>query len=102
MYFESRDQKYPPTGRFASALIGRAAENGSFARFTQIFLTPLYGFRKEIHPPSGEISAPAICTSPKNALRSISGGCCARQSATKPMANIQTANTTERRLQPSI
>src|SRR6516164_9191250 len=75
MYFESRLQKYWRIGRVASLLTGRAALNGSPAFFTQMFRVPLYGFRNDKYCPSGEICAPAIWISPKNAARSIIGGC---------------------------
>src|SRR6516165_6906910 len=77
MYFESRLQKYCRIGRVASLLTGRAALKGSPAFFTQMLRVPLNGFRNDRYCPSGEICAPAIWISPKNAARSIIGGCCA-------------------------
>src|ERR1700757_144738 len=77
MYFESRLQKYCRTGRVVSLLIGRAALKGSPAFFTQMLRVPLYGFQNERYCPSGAICAPPIGISPKNAARSIIGGCSA-------------------------
>src|SRR6185503_16917574 len=59
MYFESRDQKVLLIGRFVSAVSNLAFSNGSSARLTQMFIVSLYGLRKAMNFPSGEIEAPA-------------------------------------------
>src|SRR5579871_169074 len=78
-------------GRCVSALIGRAALNGSSTRLIQMLRTPLYGLRNVSHFPSGEIWAPLICTSPKNAVRSTSGGWSAFATAANAAANTTAA-----------
>src|SRR5215468_5733467 len=65
-------------GRFISAVIGLAAENGSPIPLTQTLITPRYGLRKEIIFPLGEICPPVISGSPNSKSRSMSGGSCAR------------------------
>src|ERR1051325_11110879 len=48
---------------------------------------PLNGLTKAMYVPSGEIWAPAISGSPKNASRSITGGVCAQTGAESPSSN---------------
>src|SRR4029078_5081062 len=74
MYFPSLLQKYWVTGRLVSLVISFAAEYGSSTRLTQTLRVSLYGLRKEMYRPSGEIWAPEISGLPKNSSRSMSGG----------------------------
>src|SRR5215204_2795542 len=71
---ESRLQKKFGIGRADSFVSTRARSNGAAASFSQIFIVPLYGLRKAMNLPSGEIRAPVISGLPKNTSRSISGG----------------------------
>src|SRR5688500_3822646 len=71
---ESRLQKKLEIGRAVSFVSTRARSNGSSTPFNQIFIVPLYGFRKAMNFPSGEIRALAISGLPKNTSRSITGG----------------------------
>src|ERR1043165_8528256 len=48
---------------------------------------PLNGLTKAMYVPSGEIWAPAISGSPKNASRSITGGVCAQTGAESASSN---------------
>src|SRR5436190_21446189 len=54
-YLLSQLQKYPDTGRFFSAVRGRAFSKGSSTPFTQTFRTSLSGLMNEIYLPSGDI-----------------------------------------------
>src|ERR1041384_535412 len=74
MYFPSLLQKYWVTGRLVSLVISLAAVHGSLTPFTQTLRVSLYGFRKEMYLPSGDIWAPEISGLPKNSSRSMIGG----------------------------
>src|SRR5690348_5395139 len=74
MYLPSLLQKYWVTGRLVSLVISFAAVHGSPTALTQIFRVSLYGLRKEMYLPSGDICAPDISGLPKNSSRSMSGG----------------------------
>src|SRR5215204_2646738 len=53
MYLLSQLQKYPDTGRFLSAVSGRAFSKGSSMPFTQTLRTSFSGLRNEMYFPSG-------------------------------------------------
>src|SRR5678815_2296693 len=59
IYLLSQLQKYPETGRFFSAVSGRAFSNGSSTPLTQTLRTSLRGLMNEMYFPSGESWAPA-------------------------------------------
>src|SRR4029078_844855 len=73
MYFPSLLQKYWVTGRLVSLVISFAAEYGSSTRLTQTLRVSLYGLRKEMYRPSGEIWAPEISGLPKTRSWSMRG-----------------------------
>src|SRR2546423_6285954 len=74
MNFPSLLQKYCVTGLLVSLVISLAAVHESLTRFTQMLRVSLYGLRKEMYLPSGDIWAPEISGLPKNSSRSMSGG----------------------------
>ena len=74
-------------GRFGSAVINRAAVNGSPAFFTHTLRVSLYGLMNAMYLPSGESWAPVISGLPKNSSRSSSGGC---EAAARPARGAAT------------
>src|SRR5215471_1967862 len=81
-------------GRFISAVIGLAAENGSPIPLTQTLITPRYGLRKEIIFPLGEICPPVISGSPNSKSRSRTGGSCDRYgSGAEDCSGLEVATT---------
>src|SRR5918993_3655600 len=89
MNLPSRLQKNCLGGRLVSLVSRRALANGSSARLTQMFTVPLWGLRKAMNLPSGEICAPEISELPNISSRSISGGIPFCASAVAPGRNMK-------------